>query len=285
MSYARLEKMQRVPEQKRTIAAHGFLNLLLKLRRVLLQDCAFLQERHPDNLLLKHDIFQSDAYKAYAEQVIQRSKSVKAPMDVQFQQVMPHLHTKMDTISGVLEMGVKDIQSSLDQNLCNLRGELQPTLSKIGAVQEGQALHQQLIGKSLNLLAQSLQLVTEGTFETRLRMPDESTATTSGGGDRQAGRDLVSMLGQANRFESECLRFRIGIRCPTHVAAGHDIRNGSQPYDGRHALEGVDGWCVWPSFGRGDVEEGSEEVGRSAQALLKAEDCSGRGQTVGGHAH
>jgi hypothetical protein len=196
MSYARLEKMQRVPEQKRTIAAHGFLNLLLKLRRVLLQDCAFLQERHPDNLLLKHDIFQSDAYKAYAEQVIQRSKSVRAPMDVQFQQVMPHLHTKMDTISGVLEMGVKDIQSSLDQNLCNLRGELQPTLSKIGAVQEGQALHQQLIGKSLNLLAQSLQLVTEGTFETRLRMPDESTATTSGGGDRQAGRDLVSMLGQ-----------------------------------------------------------------------------------------
>lgn len=159
----------------------------------MLQDCAFLQERHPDNLLLKHDIFQSDAYKAYAEQVIQRSKTVKAPMDVQFQQVMPHLHTKMDTISGVLEMGVKDIHSALDKNLCNLRDELQPTLSKIGTVQESQAVHQQLIGKSLNLLAQSLQLVTEGTFETRLRMPDENTAATTGGG---VGRDLASMLGQ-----------------------------------------------------------------------------------------
>ena len=188
--------MQHVPEQKRTIAAHGFLNLLLRLRRVLLQDCGFLQQRHPDNLLLRHDVFQTDAYKAYAAQVVHRSYVIRAPMKVQFQQVMPHLHAKMDTVSGVLETGVKDIRTIFQQNLSDLREGLQPTLSSISDLQSRQTVDQRRIGASLNLLAQSLQLVTEGTFETRLRLPTE-TPTDGSDGDGHAQRDPVSMLRQA----------------------------------------------------------------------------------------
>jgi hypothetical protein len=195
----RLKKMQDVPEQKRTIAANGFLNLLMRLRRVLLQDCAFLQQRQPDHLLLRHEIFQSDAYKSYAERVVQRSRTVQAPMDVQFQQVMPQLHSKMDTMSGVLELGMKDIHSTIDNHLADFREEMQPTLSDIGNVQLKQAEHQRRIGSAIGLLAQGLQLITEGTFETRLRMPNAEADTSNVSlGDQQSATTVntMSMLDQ-----------------------------------------------------------------------------------------
>lgn len=181
--------MENIPEQKRTIAAHGFLSLLMRLRRVLLQDCAFLQKQQPEHMLFKHDIFKTDAYQAYASAVLDRVRKIQPPMDVQFQQVMPQLHSKMDTMSEVLDTGMKDIQSTLratvDQNLNEFRQDMLPTLSDIGKIQTKQATHQKLLLTHLGLLAQGLQLITDGTFETRLRLPSgiagengESSGTT-----------------------------------------------------------------------------------------------------------
>ena len=295
--------MQYVPEQKRTIAAHGFLNLLLRLRRVLLQDCAFLQQRHPDNLLLKHDIFQSDAYRAYAAQVVQRSKAVKAPMEVQLQQVMPTLHAKMDTISGVLETGVKDIHSVLQQHLRGLREELLPTLSGIDRVQATQMIDQQRIGASLNLLAQSLQLVTEGTFETRLRLPNEVATETSG--DRPAaragGRGQHAETGRARYspftvsidschqpsdfVQPDFFLSEIASRDSACHPIDGNIFIGGEPYDRRHALERVDSRRIRPSVNRGDDQKGLTEVRESAQAIFQEEDRNRRGETSGVYAY
>ena len=52
--------MQDLPDSKRTIVANGYLSLILRLRRVLLQDCAFLQQKQPEFLILRHELFQSD---------------------------------------------------------------------------------------------------------------------------------------------------------------------------------------------------------------------------------
>jgi hypothetical protein len=222
-----MKKMGDLPEHKRTIAAHGFLSLLMKLRRVLLQDCAFLQERHPTHLLFRHDIFQSDMYKAYAERVRDRCRTVQAPMDIQFQQVMPHLHAKMDTISGVLSVGIKDIQAVLDQNLNDFRQEMQPQLSELGSIQVKQASHQRLIAQSIGLLAQGLHMITEGTFETRLRLPGEEAAGTLGS-ERQAETHPFSMLREVAKLNQDCFG-ETGGTTKKGSAAGVDGTNGPVP--------------------------------------------------------
>jgi hypothetical protein len=197
----------------------------MRLRRVLLQDCAFLQQRQPDHLLLRHEVFQSDAFKAYAEKVVHRSRSVQAPMDVQFQQVMPHLHAKMDTISGVLELGIQDIQSTLDHNLADFREEMQPTLSDIGSIQLKQASNQKLLGSTIGLLAQSLQMLTEGTFETRLRLPEKQT----GNGDSSTGDQQPAATSNPMRLLDQIVK-------DTHIVVGQSSigsDEGSQGVQGQ----------------------------------------------------
>ncbi|KAJ9112533.1 hypothetical protein QFC22_006290 [Naganishia vaughanmartiniae] len=124
---------------------------------------------------MQHDLFKSDMYKSYAERVLQTARTAVAPMDVQFQQVMPRLHTKMDTISGLMEIGIKDLQITVDQNMSKFRKEMEPVLSELGATQGKQAKGQKIIATALSLMANSLKLFSEGTFETRFRPNDDST--------------------------------------------------------------------------------------------------------------
>lgn len=165
----RLKKLETIPAEQRTIAAHGFISLLTRLRRVLLQDCAFLQQKYPNHLLLQHELFRSDLYKAYAERVLQTASTAVAPMDVQFRQVMPHLHSKMDTISGIMEVGIKDLQLTVDQSVSGFRQEMEPILQDLGAVQQKQARDQKIIAGALGVMADSMKMFSEGTFETRFR--------------------------------------------------------------------------------------------------------------------
>lgn len=74
----RLEKLENLPAQQRTIAAHRFLSLLLRLRRVVFKDCAFLPKRQPDHLLFRHELFLTDLYKAFAEKVVGRVQTARA---------------------------------------------------------------------------------------------------------------------------------------------------------------------------------------------------------------
>lgn len=208
--------MENITEQKRTIVAQGFLSRLMRLRRVLLQDCAFLQEQQPEHMLLKHDIFRTDAYRTYASAVLDRARTVQSPMDVQLQQVMPQLHIKMNTMSGFLNTGMKDLQSTLqntvNQNLTEFWQEVMPTLSEVGKIQAKQATSHQLLLTHLDVLAQGLQLITDGTFETRFRHPS-GIAGENGEGTRVAV-DPSDLLDRVGRLADDLLETRQPLDIP-----------------------------------------------------------------------
>lgn len=111
-------------------------------------------------------------------------------MDVQFQQVMPILHSKMDTMSGIMEVGIQDLRTTVGQNLSDFRSNIEPALNDIGEIQKAQAVDQRVLATSMNLIARSLKLLGEGTFETRLWLPDESTTVNpQGQNDAIGGKD------------------------------------------------------------------------------------------------
>ena len=87
-------------------------------------------------MLFIHDILKSDAYHAYAAQVSDRVNTVRSPMNIQLQQVMPQLHSKMDLMSVVLDTGMEDLQyilrTTVDENHQRLHQQLMPTLFEVG---------------------------------------------------------------------------------------------------------------------------------------------------------
>ncbi|KAJ9118133.1 hypothetical protein QFC22_004035 [Naganishia vaughanmartiniae] len=88
---------------------------------------------------------------------------------------MPHLHSKMDTISGMMEVGIKDLQLTVDQNMSSFRKDMEPILQNLGTVHSRQAKDQKIVATALSLMASSLKLFSEGTFETRFRPNDGLT--------------------------------------------------------------------------------------------------------------
>lgn len=57
------------PEAGKDLAAEGFLNLMVHLRHVLLQDCVFLQASHPYLSIFGHALFHGPRWEAWCEQL------------------------------------------------------------------------------------------------------------------------------------------------------------------------------------------------------------------------
>lgn len=96
----RPEHEQEVPPEIDMAAVH-FLKMLLKLRRVLLQDMAILGEEFPNNILLAYPVFKSGAFKAFAERVREAHRTEVRPLPVQFQSAYPELCAQIQSIKNV----------------------------------------------------------------------------------------------------------------------------------------------------------------------------------------
>lgn len=85
------------------MAAVHFLKVLLKLRRVLLQDMAVLSEEFPNNVLLVHPVFQSQTFQTFAQRVRDAHQTVdEKPLSEQFYTVYPELCEQMSTIKQAI---------------------------------------------------------------------------------------------------------------------------------------------------------------------------------------
>ncbi|GAA5890114.1 hypothetical protein JCM5296_004773, partial [Sporobolomyces johnsonii] len=74
-----------------TMTAQGFLRLLIKLRRVLLQDAACIRSKWPSHPVFSHPVFSSPAFLAFEETMQQHLATVEDPRDLQLQRVIPHV--------------------------------------------------------------------------------------------------------------------------------------------------------------------------------------------------
>jgi hypothetical protein len=196
----RLQKLQ--VSKTRSLAARGFLTLLTRLRRILLQDCALLQKTHPNHLIFKHDIFQMPAFVAFAERVRTNVDEAVHPREVILQQAMPQLADAIDAMRGAMGNKVADLQTIVRQETSSLRTDLIPVMERLGDAQKknGMAIH--VVSSALGMLAEGLRKMSTGVFETRLRLTDDhSGGTEDSSREKDTSSDalseLLSQLGKA----------------------------------------------------------------------------------------
>lgn len=76
-------KMQLEPSCQ-TICGEGFLKLLVELRVVILQDAVFLKQLTSDHEMFQHEIFQSEEFCSFAEELNRCINSTTPPSESKF---------------------------------------------------------------------------------------------------------------------------------------------------------------------------------------------------------
>lgn len=77
--------------EARDLAATSFLEMLIRLRTVLIQDVACMRHLCPTHPLFNHPLFASSAFLAYEEQMQDHLSTVSNPRELQLQLAMPSL--------------------------------------------------------------------------------------------------------------------------------------------------------------------------------------------------
>ncbi|KAG7338733.1 centromere DNA-binding like protein [Nitzschia inconspicua] len=93
--------LQSSPAEARPTAA-VFLDFMMKLKVVVLQDAAATMVLHPErsvHQLFQLDVFKSDCFKAYVEQMRQQLAVAEDPSDVTLQAVIPPVVDRLNVLS------------------------------------------------------------------------------------------------------------------------------------------------------------------------------------------
>lgn len=99
---------------------------------------------------------------------------------------------------GMVELGLKDLQTVVQDGLDTFRSEMHPVCDDLARIQTSQRRDQKALAASLRLIADSLGYIVNGTFETRLRLDDdiggEGLSSSSGTGEQQRPMSLTERL-------------------------------------------------------------------------------------------
>ena len=78
-----------------SVAAGGFLELLKRLRIVLLQDSVILVQTHGSNQLFQHEIFRTEEYIGFKEELLSSVEEAQNPPQLLLQSVVPDIATEI----------------------------------------------------------------------------------------------------------------------------------------------------------------------------------------------
>jgi hypothetical protein len=240
-----------------------------------LQDCALLQQTHPSHLLLKQDVFQTTLFTSFAERV--RATVVEAvnPREVVLQQAMPKLADAIDAMRGSLGNNFRDLRQSVLQETSSIRTDIIPVIDKLREEHRKNSSAIRTVASTLGILASSLQTISSGVFETRLRLPDAEednlTGAVSGAEGSAGGRAGGMMDGLASRLESAGINSRqvlsdLAATDSQQRAPGPNVtptqNNSSAPCTQKFVMESnhatvLELWKEWEEgvFGRLSVKE------------------------------
>ncbi|KAJ9115201.1 hypothetical protein QFC20_001068 [Naganishia adeliensis] len=169
MCFRRAKKLS---TDKTKSTAFGFVNMLKRLRRVFLQDSALLRLQHPDNLLFKHRLFDSDMYKSFAERVVIANDSSETPMNIQLRQVMPEMVSHVDVVRESMLGGLRELQASFAQDITMLAKGIEDFAE---GLQDDREKDQKVMGNVLGNLAAGVKLMSSAVLETRMIFPCEGS--------------------------------------------------------------------------------------------------------------
>lgn len=142
--------------------------LLKRLRRVILQDSALMQQKYPNHFIFKHDLFETDLYKAYAKVVIDADNVTETPMDLQLQQAMPRMVERVDTARDAMIGGLSQLQSSFSVDIHSLSKCLEDFGEQL---LEERLQDQKVLGKALGSIAAGISMMSQAVMETRMVFP------------------------------------------------------------------------------------------------------------------
>lgn len=77
------------PGVEMNIAAGGFLNLLMQLRSIVIQDAVLLKQDFPDHFLFQHPIFSTQAFKDYEQTMQEVLQTQETPHDLLLKRAFP----------------------------------------------------------------------------------------------------------------------------------------------------------------------------------------------------
>jgi hypothetical protein len=97
--------------------AQGWLQLLLEMRKVILQDSIELRDCYPSRSIWKHAPFNTAAYKAWAEKA--RVQSEIAPLNTAESERLNY-PASMDLASDMHTMRVATLRAQRDVSVCKL---------------------------------------------------------------------------------------------------------------------------------------------------------------------
>jgi hypothetical protein len=184
----RLEKLSENDEhQSKSLAARGFIRLLLRLRRIILQDSVFLKQTHPNHFLFRHAVFSSPAYDRYAARVLEVVNTATSPISIQLESAMPHMVTEVTNLRGTLTSDFKNLGDELKDELGDLREAVESLEARMKRGHEKQADKTKKMGALLGSLAGVVGLIAKGVFVTRLQLPEDDDTMQIDGGAPEAG--------------------------------------------------------------------------------------------------
>ncbi|KAL3681957.1 hypothetical protein R1sor_024913 [Riccia sorocarpa] len=102
-------------EYEQSIAAGGFLRLLLLLRVVILQDSVLLRQSHPSHPIWRHSIFSDPSYVSFADRLKHVMISEEDPTELQLQRALPVLAERISVMHQDLSSKVSGIDLKLSQ--------------------------------------------------------------------------------------------------------------------------------------------------------------------------
>lgn len=161
----RLDKLQK---DKRTSSAYGFLMLLKRMRRIILQDSALMRLEYPGQFIFRDSLFKTDLYKAYAETIVKAENVPETPLDLRLREAMPRIVDHVDIARDAMLTGLSGLQLSFGQDIQTLAVGLEKWGNQ---VEESRLRDNEVLGGALSNIAAGLTLMSSAVMETRMVFP------------------------------------------------------------------------------------------------------------------
>ncbi|GAA5919811.1 hypothetical protein JCM5296_002035, partial [Sporobolomyces johnsonii] len=133
-----LHRQEAGTDVEQTICGQGFLRLLIRLRRVLLQDVACLRLSCPSHPVFLHPLFSTPAFAAFEEKMQEHLRTVHDPAELQLQRVLPLLERLIVSSFAAQRQETLGLKGTID--------DLSEQMEKVGS-DNNNLLHDVLSGR------------------------------------------------------------------------------------------------------------------------------------------
>jgi hypothetical protein len=111
-------------DDRKDLAAQGFLRLLRELRVILLQDSVILKREFPAHPIWMDPVFTRADYLTFAQQVELSLLDMEEPEEIQIRKTLPAIAERLSVIQQSLTRDYNELRSAMEQRLGKIESQL-----------------------------------------------------------------------------------------------------------------------------------------------------------------